>query len=222
MIVIGAGGFAKELVEILISEKYNYNESNLFFFDNVNHIKDKKVLGRFQILKTFAQISKIFAEVSKEFSLGIGDVKNRLELCKKFEALGGVPKTIISPRASVGSDVGEIKAGVTIMDFVVITNASKIGKGTLINSHCLVGHDASVGKFCSISPGVKITGHCEVQDYISIGTGAIILPNVKLGRNSYIGAGSVVANDVPEDSLIVGVIPSRVVSKVPERDRIND
>lgn len=221
MIVIGAGGFAKELVEILISDKYKYNESNLFFFDNVNDIAGQKVLNRFAILRSFRQVKEVFTNLSNEFVLGVGDNKARFALCRKFEDLGGKPKTIISANASIGSDVNEIKSGNTIMDFVVLTNSVSIGKGTLINSHCLVGHDASLGDFCSISPGVKITGNCRIQDYVNIGTGAIILPNVEVGKNSYIGAGSVVANDVPDNSLIVGVVPSRVVSKVSEKDRIN-
>ena len=36
MVIIGAKGFAKELLEVLVSTKYNYNEENLFFFDNIN------------------------------------------------------------------------------------------------------------------------------------------------------------------------------------------
>lgn len=43
--------------------------------------------------------------------------------------------------------------------------------------------------------------------------GSIILAGVTIGENSLVGAGSVVANDVPEYSVVVGN-PARIVKKI--------
>jgi serine acetyltransferase len=43
-----------------------------------------------------------------------------------------------------------------------------------------------------------------------IGANAQILPKVHIGRNSIIGAGSVVISDIPPDSIAIGV-PARVI-----------
>ena len=49
--------------------------------------------------------------------------------------------------------------------------------------------------------------------------GAIILPGVTIGKNSVIGAGSVVSRDIPENALAMGN-PCRVVREIGERDSV--
>ena len=56
MVVIGAKGFAKELLEVLVSTKYNFNEQNLFFFDNVNPETPDYLFNKYKVLKTFDDV----------------------------------------------------------------------------------------------------------------------------------------------------------------------
>lgn len=53
-----------------------------------------------------------------------------------------------------------------------------------------------------------------------IGSGAIINPGVTIGRNSVIGAGSVVTKDIPANVVAAGV-PCRVHRPIGEQDRRN-
>lgn len=48
-------------------------------------------------------------------------------------------------------------------------------------------------------------GPIDVAENVWIGAGATILPGVSIGRDSVIAAGAVVADDVPERSLVAGV-----------------
>lgn len=50
----------------------------------------------------------------------------------------------------------------------------------------------------------------KIEDNVWIGGGAIILPGVTIGRNSVIGAGSVVTRSIPADCVAVGN-PCRVI-----------
>ena len=52
-----------------------------------------------------------------------------------------------------------------------------------------------------------------VEDYVWIGGGVIILPGVTIGKNSVIGAGSVVTRSVPGNSLAFGN-PCKVVKEL--------
>ncbi|OMQ21914.1 galactoside O-acetyltransferase [Serratia oryzae] len=75
-----------------------------------------------------------------------------------------------------------------------------------------------------VDPTVRITGQqfslaVTIEDNVWIGSGAIINPGVTIGRNSVIGAGSVVTKDVPCDVVAAGV-PCRVLRSIGERDRI--
>lgn len=55
-----------------------------------------------------------------------------------------------------------------------------------------------------------------VGDRVWIGAAAILLPGVTVGDNCVIGAGSVVAKDIPANSIAVGV-PARVVRQREKR-----
>lgn len=212
MVVIGAGGFAKELIDILINNEYT--RENLYFFDNTNSAKES--FYGFKILHSIKEVEQVFREISNEFCLGIGTPKARYDLNKKFEQIGGKLTTIISTNAVVGKFDVKIASGACIMSSTTISNGVSIGKGSLINADVLAGHDVIIGKFCDISPGVMITGYVQIGSYVSIGTGVSVMPKVKIGDNSFIAAGSVVANDIPENSMVVGIVPSRVVSKLSE------
>jgi len=213
MIVVGAGGFAKELIDQLVT-KNQFTHENLYFFDEIDH--SRQAIYGFEILHSIDEIKHIFSKVSKEFCLGLGTPKARYKLCKKFEDLGGVLKSVVSSNAGIGNFDVQIGDGVCIMSNALISNGVILGKGSLINANVLVGHDVTIGDFCDIAPGAKISGNCQIGNYVSIGTGAIILPKIKIGDNSFIGAGSVVSNNIPENSMVVGILPSRVVNKLPD------
>lgn len=94
-----------------------------------------------------------------------------------------------------------------------------IGKGTKFGYGgiaTVVHARAVIGKNCIIGTCVTIGGrskHYEVPiigDNVYIGTGAKILGPVRIGNNVVIGAGAVVLNDVPDNSIVVGV-PAKVV-----------
>lgn len=53
----------------------------------------------------------------------------------------------------------------------------------------------------------------KIEDGVWIGGGTIILPGVTIGRNSVIGAGSVVTRSIPANSLAVGN-PCRVIKQL--------
>lgn len=52
-----------------------------------------------------------------------------------------------------------------------------------------------------------------IEDGVWIGGGAMLLPGVTIGRNSVIGAGSVVTHSIPENCVAVGS-PCRVIRRL--------
>lgn len=53
----------------------------------------------------------------------------------------------------------------------------------------------------------------RIEDNVWIGGGAILLPGVVIGKNSVIGAGSVVTRSIPENCVAVGS-PCRVIKRI--------
>lgn len=205
MLIIGAKGFAKELLQV-VSVDLGYKDNEIVFFDNVTKDLPNKLFDKFDILTSKADINAyINYTENKELALGIGNPKLRKILSEKFLKYGFKLKTIISNNAEIGHFDVSIGDGCCIMSGAVITNSISIGKGCLINLNCTIGHDCEIGDFVEISPNTNISGRCKIENNVSIGTNATIIPDIIIGKNSVIAAGSVVTKNVPDNCLVAGV-----------------
>ena len=92
-----------------------------------------------------------------------------------------------------------VNQGCTFLDFAGIRLGERVmvgPKATFIT----VGHPVDTE-----DRRVWLTGGpIDVAENVWIGAGAMILPGVSIGRDSVIAAGAVVADDVPERSLVIG------------------
>lgn len=68
------------------------------------------------------------------------------------------------------------------------------------------------------SRGLQYNKDVYIAENAWIGAGVIIVPGVRIGRNTVIGAGSVVTRDIPDHVVAVGN-PCRVLREVSDRDR---
>ena len=114
----------------------------------------------------------------------------------------------------------------------------EVGKNFFANYNCTLLDVAEIriGDNCQLAPNVAIytAGHpvhpvtrssgyeygkeVVIGDNVWIGGNAVICPGVHIGHNVVIGAGSVVARDIPDWCIAAGN-PCRVVLKITEADR---
>ncbi|MBR1691690.1 MAG: serine O-acetyltransferase [Lachnospiraceae bacterium] len=105
---------------------------------------------------------------------------------------------------------------------IEIHPGAKIGKGLFIDhgNGVIIGETAELGDNVTLFQGVTLGGtgkehgkrHPTVGNNVMICSGAKVLGSFKVGDNSKIGAGSVVLEEVPPNSTVVGV-PGRVVKR---------
>lgn len=207
MLIVGAKGLAKEILEVLHQNK---SLNNLAFYDDVNNDVGDFLYGNFPILKSLPEVINFFKKNGNEFTIGIGNPLLRFTIYNKFKNIDGKFVSTISPNADIGHYGNLISEGINISSGVIITNDITIGKGCLINWNTTIGHDSSIGEFVELCPNVNVSGSCKIGDYSFIGTNATILPKISIGKNVIVGAGSVVTKDVPDNSVVVG-IPGKVV-----------
>lgn len=200
MLIAGAGGFAKQLIEIF---RLSGCLGKLSLYDDYTSPPRDNLYG-IPILHSPDQVRTKFRDNSL-FTPGTGGPRNRAELVKKFIVWGGELTSVISPNATVSNLETIIGKGAAVLNGAIIENGVTIGEGVLINLGAFVTHDNTIGDYTEISPGVRISGGCTIGSFCFLGTGAIILPKVKIGNNAVIAAGAVVTDDVPPNVMVAGI-----------------
>jgi sugar O-acyltransferase (sialic acid O-acetyltransferase NeuD family) len=210
MLIVGAKGFAKEVLEII--NQTNQLE-NLVFFDDVNDDVKDHLYEKFPILKTAKEVSDYFKTIDNRFTIGIGNPVLRKKLYDKFISLGGVFTSTISPLVNIGLFDVQIGKGTNILSGAILSNSSKLGIGCIVYYNSIITHDCKIGDFVEISPSATLLGRCTVGSFSQIGANATILPDIAIGKNVIIGAGSVVTKDLPDNCVAVGT-PAKIVKEL--------
>jgi UDP-N-acetylglucosamine acyltransferase len=128
---------------------------------------------------------------------------------------------VFYPFCSVGSDPQDLKFEGERTDVVIgdanqfreyVTVNRGTGKGistTRIGSHNLfmtqshIAHDSVVGSHSIFANGATLAGHVEVHDHATVGAFSPVHQFCRIGRHAYIGACTVITQDVPPFSMVV-------------------
>lgn len=212
MLIIGAKGFAKEVLEVVYQNK---NIDNLCFYDDVNNDAPDFLYGNFPVLKTKEAAINYFNTIDNRFTIGIGNPVLRKKLYDTFTSIGGLFTSTISPLANIGSFDVEIGLGSNVLSGATFSNSVTLGMGCIIYYNSIITHDCIIGDFVEISPNVTILGRCKIGVFTHLGASATILPDVVIGKNVIVGAGSVVTKDIPDNCLVVGV-PAMIKKELPK------
>jgi sugar O-acyltransferase (sialic acid O-acetyltransferase NeuD family) len=205
MLIVGAGGFAKQILPII--ERLGL-VNTVVFYDDYSNDKTSLISRNFRVLRSEKELAEYFKLGDLRFVNAVGGPLNRFTIHQKFSNFGAEPISLIDPTSSISSFEVTIETGCCILQNVVIEPSSTIGKGCLINLNSLITHDVSIGEFTEISPGVTLLGASKIGKSVFIGSGAIVLPKVEIGDNCVIGAGAVVNRSIPSGHRVVGV-PAR-------------
>ncbi len=113
----------------------------------------------------------------------------------------------ISQRAARRTGI-EIHPGATIGEGLFIDH----GHGVVIGETTVIGNNVTLYQGVTLGGTGKEHGkrHPTIEDNVMISTGAKVLGSFTIGAGSKIGAGSVVLDEVPPNSTVVG-IPGRIV-----------
>jgi len=206
LVIIGAGDYARELVDFL----YGCNIDVLGFID-----KEQPNKLIYRSLKILGNEDDYLANYkSYPFIMGVGNVKLRKQIVEYLELRGAKPSgPIISQETYkyIGTE-NFIGDGTVIHQGSIITNRVFIGKHCLINLGVTLGHDVRIGDYCNLSPGVHLNGHTTIGTLVTMGSGSVTIPKTNIGDEVILGAGAVVTKNIPNNCTAVGV-PAKVLKQ---------
>lgn len=199
IVIIGAGGFGREVAWLI--EEINKNEPqwNLLGFIDDGLESDRMING-------YPIIGNIDWLISQNLSVvvAVGDpitkkkIIDRLLESKNQYPILIHPSVISSKRVSIGE-------GTIICAGSILTVNISIGKHVIINLDVTVGHDVIIGDYSTILPSANISGAVNIDNCVSVGTGSAIIQGVHIGENTVVGAGAVVVKNLPSNCTAVGM-----------------
>jgi sugar O-acyltransferase (sialic acid O-acetyltransferase NeuD family) len=201
LIIVGAGGFGREVYSWLTQHPENNNKWTIkgFIDDNAEALLNLEY--------SVGIIGKITGYIPKEnelLVLGIGVPKTKERIVKYLKERKAQFYTLIHPTSILGTNV-KIGEGAIICPYSLLTNDINVGDFVTINANSTVGHDVSINDFTTLSGHCDVTGHCKVGKGVFMGSHATVTPKTVVEDYAFIGAGSVGIRKVKANTTILGV-----------------
>lgn len=196
VIIIGAGGHAKVIADILLLQ----DAEIIGFIDDDPALHGTTHFG-FPVLGPESSLSSFDFDGA---IAAIGSCQAREEISRSLDhVVGDRWINAIHPTAVLGRGV-MLGRGVVIAAGAILNPDAWIGDHTIINTGAIIEHDCMVGRFAHIAPGAALAGNVHVGDGTLVGIGSAIIPGIRVGSYSIIGAGSVVVRDIPDRVTAMG------------------
>jgi sugar O-acyltransferase (sialic acid O-acetyltransferase NeuD family) len=210
IIIIGAGGHAAELDEyIRYSQKVTCDkEFNIIGFlddnpDNYSRYKHSApLLGGVKEHKVIK---------GQKYVIGIASITYRRLVVEMFLLQGAMFATLVH-RGTYVSESAVISEGSVIGPNANLGPNVRIGKFTLINARCSMGHDTVVGNYNVISPNVCFSGFTEVGDDNLFGINSATIPGIKVGNHNKIAAGMTLDQNVGNDTVVFYRFKEKIIA----------
>ncbi|MFY9621326.1 MAG: acetyltransferase [Pyrinomonadaceae bacterium] len=211
VVIIGAGGHGREVVEIIRHQAQSQNGPTLLgFVVDSEYLAESGDPGA-PILGDWTWFKKADRE-ELAVICAVGDPAVRKRLVEKGQSLGLVFTNAISPSAHIVSDA-KFGNGVMIFPQAVVSRNVRLADHTVVNAGSTLSHDTSVECYATIGPGVHLAGNVSVGEGCYLGVGSSVIQNVSIGAWAIIGAGAAVTSDIPDRVTAAGV-PARIIKGI--------
>ena len=207
--VVAAGGLGREvawLIEEINSERRTYDFLG-FLDDSLTATHEG-----WPVLDTVdGWLDSGHGEV--QLVCAIGEPSTRSRVMERLDAAATRYATLVHPTVRRSRWV-ELAPGCIVCAGCILTTNIQVGRHTIINLDCTIGHDCRLAEFSSLMPGVHISGDVTLGRGVYVGTGANVINGVVIGDWAVIGAGAVVSRHLPAGQIAVG-IPAKPIRSNP-------
>lgn len=206
LVIVGAGGFGRELLQWCKDAQRVKKEWEILGFidDNLKALDDYacdyKVIGT---------IDEWAPTPDQVFALAIAEPRVKEKVAAKLEGRGAKFISIIHPDARVG-EFNNLGKGLVLYPNARITVNVTVGDFVTVLDNTSIGHDADIGDYTTISASCGINGHVQVGKRVFFGCNAATIPGIRVGDDCRIGLGSVVVNHIKPGMHVFGNPAKRI------------
>ena len=199
LVIVGAGGFARETVSAIEAS----GTANLVGFLDDDPALTGTIRAGYPII---GPLDQVHALDGVQFVVCLAN-SSRPDIRRRIVARLGLPAeryaTVVHPAAQVGVGCA-IGAGTVLLAGTVLTADVTVGAHVAVMPHTVLTHDDVVEDYATIAAGVRLGGGARIGTTAYLGSGALIRESVTIGAGALIGMGAVVLADVPPDQVWVG------------------
>ena len=196
LILIGYSGHSLVICDIALEVGFH-----LLGYADIEK-KDFNPLGLDYLGKEKTLDNKFFNN-ENYFFVSIGNNLIRSKVSKFIRSKTTFIPNIIHPSSLISKNI-KIGSGNFISKNVAINSFSEIQNDVIINTSATIEHECIISSGVHIAPGAVLLGNVQVGKNSFIGANSVIKQGIKIGKNVVIGAGSVVLNDVDNDTVVFG------------------
>lgn len=204
ILIIGAGGFGKEVVD-LIRDIGGYDIIG-FLDDNrdekasiINHIP---VIGTLDDLDQYRNVENV--------AIAIANPKVKKRIYEYSRNIGFQYPNLIHPTVIMGSDVKMGRGNIVCANSLISTEVLLLDFIT-INPQCGIGHESKLYSFTTLYWSVNIGGNTSIQGGCELGSKSCVLQGLRISEDVILGACSVAVRDILDKGTYVGV-PARKIN----------
>lgn len=207
IVVIGAGGFGREVHDVIVAINAARSEPDWDFLGFIDDGRpDPELLSR-RGATHLGGTEALPTIGSAAFVVGVGNPTTRRRLVDAAERSGLAAATLVHPSATIGVDV-EIGEGSIICSHASLTTNIRIGRHVHIDQNVAIGHDVTLHDFCRMNPGATVAGTVTIEEDATMGASSTVIQGLTIRRGATVGAGAAVVRDLPPNVVAVGV-PAR-------------
>ncbi|CAD5896983.1 putative acetyltransferase [Carnobacterium maltaromaticum] len=195
LVILGGGGHGQVCAEIA----YLMNKwQTIVILDDLEipNTKMYKWDGQFH------EVQKYDSEKT-EFFVAVGNSSIRKKIVEELLVKQKKFATLIHPSAIISTN-SSIDHGCVLMAGVIVNPNVKIGTFCILNTSCTVDHDCILSSYVHLSPGVHLAGSVVINRETWIGIGSTVSNNVFICEETTIGAGSLVVKNINEKGVYFG------------------
>lgn len=201
IVVLGAGGHAKVIVECLRSAGWQV-------VGCTDADPSSRNCAGAPVIGSDDRLSAIRSEGVRHAFCALGDNRLRERIGDEVAALGFEMPSLLGPGARVSPSV-QLGRGVAVLPGAVVNVDTRIGDFAIVNTNANIDHDGLIGRAVHIGPGAALAGEVAVGDRSFVATGSAVISRIKIGSDTVIGAGSVVVTNI-ESNVVAFGNPARV------------
>lgn len=197
IVIIGKGGHAGSLVDILEREK-KYEIAGYVVNDKQENAGEK-----YPVIGSDEDLEQVFQSGIKNAAMGIGFLGKsdlREKLWKRLKEIGFSFPVICDPSAVLAQNAS-IEEGCFVGKGAIVNVNASIGRMCIINSGAIVEHDCSVGDFSHVSVGSVLCGDVHVGRSVFIGANATVIQGKNIGNNCIVGAGTTIRKNMKDNQM---------------------